>query len=400
MRSKVSIVRSRNCRTSAQIHNNRGNALLDLNRLNEALASFDAALARIPNYAAALVNRGNALRSLHRAEEALASFERAIAIEPELAEAHWNKGLLCLSLGDFEAGWRGYEWRWRRDNAPSREFAQPQWRGEDLHGKTILLHAEQGFGDTIQFLRYVPMVAGLGAKIILELPDSLVPLLDTIDGVVAIVSRDQAHPPFDLHCPLLSLAVTFGTTLATIPAPLPNLRAPAERIEKWRARLPRNEAHRIGIVWSGKPTHNNDHNRSIALARLAPLLSMPGFKFISLQSEIRDADLPLLAKLPALLRLEEEIADFADTAAVIAELDLVIAVDTAVAHLAGSLGKPVWILLPYVLDWRWMLDREDSPWYPSARLFRQTVIGDWDSVIARLGQELARAAKTDCAAAR
>ena len=181
---------------------------------------------------------------------------------------------------------------------------------------------------------------------------------------------------------------------------MPNLRAPAERIEKWRARLPRNEARRIGLVWSGKPTHNNDHNRSIALARLAPLLSMPGFEFVSLQSEIRDADLPLLAKLPALLRLEDELADFADTAAVIAELDLVIAVDTAVAHLAGSLGKPVWILLPYVLDWRWMLDREDSPWYPSARLFRQTALGDWDSVIARLGQELARAAKTDCAAAR
>ncbi len=383
-----------------QAHNNRGNALLDLNRPADALASFDAALARKPDYADALVNRGNALGSLNRAAEALASFERAISIDPDLAEAHWNKGLLCLSLGDFAAGWRGYEWRHRRADAVPRDFAQPQWRGEDLRGKTILLHAEQGFGDTIQFVRYLPMVAGLGGKIILEVPDSLMPLLGAVEGVAALVSRADALPGFDLHCPLLSLPLAFGTTLTTIPAPAQYLRVPTERIEKWRARLTGAAAPRIGLVWSGKPTHMNDHNRSIALARLAPLLAVPGCQFVSLQREYREADLATLDNFPALLRLEHELADFADTAAAVAQLDLVIAVDSAVAHLAGAMGKPVWILLPRVPDWRWMLDREDTPWYPSARLFRQPAIDDWDSAIARLAGELAGIAKTGRAASR
>jgi tetratricopeptide (TPR) repeat protein len=374
----------------AEAHNNRGNALLDLNRTDDALASFEQALARKPDYPDALVNRGNALRDLNRDDEALASFDRALALSPQMAEAHWNKALLQLSRGEYEAGWPGYEWRWRRGGAVPRDFAQPQWRGETLTGKTILLHAEQGFGDTVQFARYVPMVAGLGAKIILEVPDRLQPLLNGIDGVVALVSRGDALPTFDLHCPLLSLPFVFGTTLATIPAPVPYLRAPAARIEAWRARLPQTGKPRVGIVWSGKSSHNNDHNRSIALSRLAPLMAVPGIEFVSLQREYRDADRVALGNFPALLRLDETLADFADTAAVVAQLDLVIAVDTAVAHLAGALDKPVWILLPYVVDWRWLLGRDDSPWYPSARLFRQPQIGDWDSVITRLASRLAQ----------
>ncbi len=375
----------------AEAYNNRGNAQLELNRPSAALADYERALALRPDDVDALVNRGSALRYLNRTDDAIESFDRAIALSPELAEAHWNRALTCLSVGNFEQGWRGHEWRWRRNTAEMapRDFAQPQWRGEDLEGKTILLHAEQGFGDTIQFIRYLPMVVAKGGKVVLEIPGDLMPLVGQIDGVVAMASRGQALPPFDLHCPLLSLPLAFGTTLATVPAPIAYLRAPPERVAQWRASLPRGEAPRIGLVWSGKPSHRNDHNRSIPLARLSPLLLKPGFQFVSLQKDVRDADQEALRKFPALIRFGDALADFADTAAVVAALDLVITVDTAVAHLAGAMGKPVWILLPAIGDWRWLLDREDSPWYPSARLFRQPHIGDWGSVMARLTRELA-----------
>jgi tetratricopeptide (TPR) repeat protein len=375
-----------------EAHNNRGNALLDLNRPAEALVNYESAIAHKPS-AFALVNRGSALRYLGRIEEALDSFDRAIALEPDLAEAHWNKALLCLSLGDFQQGWPGYEWRWRgaTDLTP-RDFTQPQWRGEDLTGKTILLHAEQGFGDSIQFVRYVPMVAAKGGSIVLELPDSLMPLVGKIDGVIGMYRRGDVLPAFDVHCPLLSLPLAFGTTLETIPAWVPYLHAPAERIEPWRTRFASFGEPRIGLVWSGKPTHKNDHNRSIALSRLEPLISVPGAHFVSLQCEYRDADLPILDRLPV-LRIEDALTDFAATAAAIAELDLVIAVDTAVAHLAGAMGKPLWLLLSYIQDWRWLCQGTDSPWYPSARLFRQPHIGEWDGVIAHVAQGLAEFSK-------
>lgn len=387
----------------ADAHNNRGLALLELNRPDEALTSLERALALKPDYTDALINRGNALRDLNRSREAIESYDTALALKPDLADGHWNKALEQLLLGDFAQGFANYEWRWRRADAVPRGFTQPQWRGEDLRGRTILLHAEQGFGDTLQFVRYVPMVAAKGGNVILEGPDGLLPLLAGIEGVAARVSRGAPLPPFDLHCPLMSLPLAFGTTLATVPAAVPYLRVPAARAEQWRGRLPRRGVPRVGLVWSGRPTHRNDHNRSIALARLEPVLARPGVQFISLQREIRDADRPALAKFPTVLRLEEELADFADTAAVVDALDLTIAVDTAVAHVAGALGKPVWVLLPSIPDWRWMLHRDDSPWYPSARLFRQKRIGDWDGAIARLAaeleRELANAAKTGHAAA-
>jgi tetratricopeptide (TPR) repeat protein len=387
----------------ADAHNNRGLVLLELNRPDEALPSFDRALALKPGYTDALINRGNAMRDLKRAGEAIECYDAALAINPDLADGHWNKALEQLLTGQFEQGFANYEWRWKRAGTVARDFAQPQWRGEDLTGKIILLHAEQGFGDIIQFVRYAPMVAARGATVILEGPDALLQLLSGIEGVTALVSRGAPLPPFDLHCPLMSLPLAFGTTLATVPAALPYLRVPPASSEKWQGRLPRSGLPRVGLVWSGTATHKNDHNRSFPLERLAPLLAKPGMQFVSLQRELRDADAPALAAFPALLRLETDLADFADTAAVIAELDLVIAVDTAVAHLAGALGKPVWILLAHVQDWRWLLDREDSPWYPSARLFRQPQIGDWDSVIGRLAgeldRELASAAKNGHAAA-
>jgi tetratricopeptide (TPR) repeat protein len=382
---------------AAEIHNNRGNALLDLNQPEEALASFDRALTLKPGYTEASVNRANALRDLNRSQEAIASCDAALAINPELAEAHWNKSLEQLLLGDFAQGFANYEWRWKRAGTAPRDFGVPQWRGADIKGKTTLLHAEQGFGDTIQFVRYVPMLAARGAKVVLEVPDSLRPLLGKLDGVIAMISRGQPHPAIDLHCPLMSLPFAFGTTLETVPTATPYLHAPADRVDAWRAKLPASGKLRVGLVWSGKPSHRNDHNRSIAFERLTPLLAQSseqdGVDFVSLQHEVRDADKAALST-SAVLRPDLESADFADTAAVIETLDLVIAVDTAVAHLAGSMGKPLWLLLPFSPDWRWMLDRDDSPWYPCARLFRQPKIADWDSVILRLREALASEAST------
>jgi hypothetical protein len=237
------------------------------------------------------------------------------------------------------------------------------------------------------------MVARKGCKVVLELPDSLMPLIAETDGLVSMHRRGDALPAFDVHCPLMSLPLAFGTTAATIPASVPYLRTPAGRVDAWRARLAHIGKPRVGLVWSGKPSHKNDHNRSIALSRLEPLLAVPGVSFVSLQREYRETELPALAQLP-ILRLDESLTDFADTAAVIGELDLVIAVDTAVAHLVGALGRPLWLLLSHIQDWRWMHERADSPWYPSARLFRQSEIGDWDRVIAAVAQELTAFAKT------
>jgi hypothetical protein len=237
------------------------------------------------------------------------------------------------------------------------------------------------------------MVAGKGAKIILELPDSLVPLIEKTDGVIGMFRRGEMLPEFDVHCPLMSLALAFDTTLETIPARVPYLRAPPDRAEQWRARFSHMGRPRVGLVWSGKPSHKNDHNRSIPLSSLEALTAVAGAKFVSLQREYRESDLQVLDRLP-ILRIDGALTDFAETAAAIDELDLVIAVDTAVAHLAGAMGKPLWLLLSHIQDWRWLCRRTDSPWYPSARLFRQPQIGEWDSVIARVASELAEFAKT------
>jgi len=373
----------------AEAYNNRGNTELELNRLSEALTDYDRALSIRPDFADALVNRGDALHHLGRDREAIASFDRAIALNPQLAEAHWNKALACLAMGDYAHGFEGYEWRWKREGElKPRDFAQPQWRGEDLNGKTILLHAEQGFGDTIQFIRFLPMVAAKGSKVVLEIPDDLRPLIERTGAVAAFARRGDRLPPFDVHCPLMSLAGAFGTTLDTIPAPIPYLSAPPDRIERWRERLAGLPGRRVGLVWSGKPTHKNDHNRSIPLSLLTPLFAQGGIAFVSLQKDYRDADRAALARAP-LLRLDASLLDFADTAAAISSLDLVIAVDTAVAHLVGAMGKPLWLLLPAVGDWRWLTGRNDSPWYPTARLFRQPRPGDWPGVISGVARELA-----------
>jgi tetratricopeptide (TPR) repeat protein len=370
--------------------NNRATALQHLNRFAEAVASYDRVLALKPDYVEAHSNRGNALHQLNRHDEALASYAKALALRPDHATAHWNGSLARLVCGDFERGWRAYEWRWKTPAmSPPRSFSQPLWKGEaDLAGRTILLHAEQGLGDTIQFCRYVPMVAARGARVVLEVQPPLKPLLESLGGVRQAIARSEPLPQFDYHCPLLSLPLAFATRLETVPAAVPYLAAPPERAALWATRLGPKAGPRVGIAWAGRATNWNDRNRSIGLAPFLAL-AIPGVTLVSLQKQSRPPDRELLAAQPHIRRLGEEFTDFADTAAVIAELDLVISVDTAVAHLAGAMGKPVFILLPYAPDWRWLLERSDSPWYPTARLFRQPRLGDWDSVIAEVRAALA-----------
>jgi hypothetical protein len=270
-----------------------------------------------------------------------------------------------------------------------RPFCAPPWLGDEpVAGKTVLLHAEQGFGDTIQFIRYAPLLVGRGAKVICEVQPELQPLLSQLTDVTVIASGG-ARPAFDLHAPLLSLPLAFATRIETIPSAFPYITAPADRVAYWRTRLPPGQP-RAGFVWSGSSTHKNDRNRSIELAQLAALFDNPPLQSFSLQTELRDADRDVLGGLPNLVHLGDEIGGFADTAAIISLLDGVISVDTAMAHLAGALGKPVVILLPYAADFRWMRERSDTPWYPTARLMRQPAFGDWDSVVARLSEEFQR----------
>jgi len=368
---------------------NRGNTLLRFNRPADALASYDGALALTPGHPQILTNRGHALRRLDRPHEALADLEAALTKAPEFPEAQFELALAHLTLGDFEAGWKAYEWRWKTGAFANkrRSFRQPLWLGDvSLMAKTILLHAEQGFGDTIQFIRYARLVADRGARVICEVQPELVSLLSQLEGV-EITAKGEALPHFDLHCPLLSLPLAFRTELSTVPAEVPYLVAPAARLAYWRDRLPAGK-QRAGFVWSGSSAHKNDANRSIPLARLAPFLESLPLACVSLQREMCDADRDTLRRLPNLSDPGPKLRDFSDTAAVISLLDVVVSVDTSVAHLAGAMGKPVVILLPHAADFRWLRASPDTPWYPTAKLVRQPAFGDWDSVIAGLAEEL------------
>lgn len=328
---------------------NRGNALRDLARHAEALASYDAAIAIRPNFAEAYYNRGVALEDLQHYGEALESYDRAIALDPAHANAHASKSYIKLRLGDFAAGWPLYEWRWHSGNftTPRRDFPQPLWRGAEIPpGQTILLHAEQGWGDTIQFCRYAPLVAARGARVVAEVPRPLARLLAGLAGVEAIVAEGDPLPAFDLHCPLMSLPGLFGTTVETIPASVPYLAAELARVALWRARLPPGDL-RIGIHWQGNPSGKVDRGRSAPLANFAPLALVPGVRLISLQ---KYHGLDQLDRLPAGMTVETLGPDFdagpgafLDTAAVMTSLDLVISTDTAIVHLAGALGRPVWV---------------------------------------------------------
>lgn len=363
--------------------------LIELNHYHLALLALDRALALDPTSAVAWYNRGLALSRLKRCQEGLHANLEAIARQPDYADAHWHVGLNALLLGDFDQGWNHYEWRWKRTGADRKRYADhPLWTGQDVAGKTVLLHAEQGMGDTLQFCRYAPMVAARGGRVLLEVYPAVAALCSGLSGVAEVLpqSQDDGAVEFDYHAPLLSLPHIFGPTLDAIPTAVPYLRAPLRRRQFWQERLGPRTKPRIGLVWSGNPKHRLDHERSIPLEHLAPLLT-PEFQWISLQREVRDRDSASMERF-GLTHFGEKLRDFADTAAVIEQLDLVISVDTAVAHLAGAMGMSVWIMLHYNPDWRWMLDRADSPWYPSVRLFRQPIRNDWSSVITTIGNLL------------
>jgi tetratricopeptide (TPR) repeat protein len=366
----------------------RGNVFSDLKRYEEAFAAYDKALALKPDLAEAWIGRGNVFYSLNRDEEALTCYDKAISLKKDLSDGYWNKSLLKLSLGNFEEGWALYEWRWksRYFTSPVRGFSQKLWLGnDDIAGKTILVHSEQGFGDTIQFYRYISKLKSLDCKIIFETQAPLVSLIKAQKNSCQIISQGKALPNFDVHCPLLSLPFAFKTTLATIPASIPYLAPAHEKIELWRTKLGNKSKPRIGLAWSGRLLP--DFRRSMPLKLLIPIIGAAA-EWHSLQKDVRESDHGSLNSSLAIIDHAASLNDFSDTAALIAELDLVISIDTAVAHLAGALGKPVLILLPFHPDFRWLRDREDSPWYPTAKLFRQTRDGDWGGVIDRILQEI------------
>jgi tetratricopeptide (TPR) repeat protein len=371
-----------------EYHRGRALALMAANRLADALASCDTAITLRPDSAACHVVRGHALRRLNRYDEALTAFDRAIEIEPESGDAWYPKALLLLSMGRYKEGWALHEWRWFSTNFPQPEhlFPQPIWDGSPLDGRTLLIRAEQGLGDAIQFYRFVNEVCRQGPVALLVSP-RLARLFAAQPGAPLIATGPASLPHFDLHCPLLSLPYLLETELETIPA-APYLRADPNLTAAWRERLPAADGQpRIGIVWAGNSQHAEDFNRSMTLATMLSMLDPglgPGATIISLQMNMPDSDRDTLRGAPDIIDLSENLESFADTAAVISQLDLVISVDTAVAHLAGALGVPVWILLPTAADWRWLTGRGDSPWYPSARLFRQEQPGDWSGVASQV----------------
>jgi tetratricopeptide (TPR) repeat protein len=375
---------------NAAAHNNYGRVLAQRDELAAAAEHFRQAIALQPHAVDASINLGNALLEQGDPRAAQESYERALAIDPAHDSAHWNDGLALLVQGDLAAGFR----HWRRNVAAAKRFAAPQWRGEPLDGATIFVHAEQGFGDAIHFARYVPLIAARGGRVILEAPVELHRLFAAMPGVEQVIAFGDARPDFSWQCPLLSLPLAFGTTLATVPNETPYLAADRDTVAEWRRRLAGPEL-KVGLVWAGRPEHKRDRHRSLPLAALAPLAEIPNVAFYALQ---KGAAIGQAETAPAGMRIEilsPLLGDFADTAAAIMALDVVVTVDTSVAHLAGALGKPVWILLPYAPDWRWLEARGDSPWYPTARLFRQDSSRRWAPAIAEVAAELRALAAPD-----
>ena len=373
----------------ATILNKRANALLELDRPEDALDGYNRALELLPTNASLLFNRANVLQKLARMDEAVADYDRALELRPDLAEAKMERSHCRLATGDFERGFREYESRW--ETAQLRQVrsgsSQPLWLGkENLAKKTILLWAEQGYGDTIQFLRYVPLVARIAGATVLRVPAGLQSLAKSLGCRVSVISTGDALPAHDFHCPLMSLPLALDSKLETIPADIPYLSAQSEQVEKWRIRLGARSRPRIGLAWAGRRREPVNHTRDMRLELFDPLIRLDA-DIISLQKEVPDEDRPVLESIGQIARPGEELSDFAETAALIENLDMVISVDSVIAHLAGALGKPVWIMLRYSGEWRWLLDRSDSPWYPTARLFRQKVPGDWAGVVADIVRE-------------
>lgn len=374
-------------------HSNLGLALAKSDDLEAALIHSRRAIEIAPRYAEGHANLALVLSDMGMIDAAMESGRTAVALKPDYAQAHFNLSLVLLSKGDFRIGWQEYEWRWKgavKELQP-RKFTKPQWQGEDLSGKTLLLHAEQGLGDTLQFVRYAPVLASRGARVVLAVPKELVALLRSVPRLASVVGGGERLPSFDFHLPLMSVPSILGTTEETIPADIPYLSPDPERVAAWQERLG-GDGLKVGVVWQGRPNMKIDKGRSIPLAAFAPLAAISTVRLISLQKK---HGLTQLDDLPPGMRVEtlgpnfDEGPDaFLDTAAVMANLDLIVTSDTSAAHLAGALGRPVWIALKRTAEWRWLLDREDSPWYPTARLFRQREAGDWSGVFERLAANL------------
>ena len=366
-------------------------------RDGEALAVYDKLLAINPRHVEALLGKGAALQNLTRFAEAVVVYDQVLAVDPHRADAHYSAATALLSMGDFQRGLAEYEWR--RSIVPGiasvvQPFREPIWLGESpLRDKTLLIHAEQGMGDVLYAVRYVSRLARQGARIVLQVHAALKPLLGGLEGAARVVARGVPLPAFDCHCPAMSLPYAMKTELATIPAEVPYILAPADSVSHWREGLPQRGKLRVGIVWCGNPAFKEDRRRSLKLAQIEPILATADVFFVSLNPGVGERERAAIAGRSNVLHLGNELRDFADTAAVIAQLDLVITSDTSVAHLAGAMGRPVWIMLGFAPDWRFAHDREQSSWYPTARLFRQNAPGDWAGVIERVRLEMTALAK-------
>ena len=369
---------------------NRGTALIELGRYAEALFAFDKVLAAAPQHLRAWTNRGRALQALNRHEEAIASFDKALAIDKNYGDAHFNAALSLLALGNFRRGFADYEWRWKRTGMTDarRGYRGRLWLGEyPIDRRTILLLAEQGLGDTIQFIRYAPLLAQMGANVVLEVQPELKALLSTVSGVASCHARGETLPAFDVYCPLGSLPLALKTETSSVPATLPYVRTDDAQIAKWRPALGGLPGKRVALTWAGHARHANDRNRSIDLKLLEPLFKCEGISFVSIQRDLRGDDAARLAQF-GITDFGPRLADMTDTAAVLALTDLLVSVDTSVVHLAGAMGREAWVMLPFMPDWRWTLTNERSPWYPTMRLFRQRAPGDWPNVIATVRDAL------------
>ena len=374
----------------AEAYSNKGNALKLLEKYDDAVKAYSKAIQLKPNYAEAYNNRGVIYKELSQMNLALKDLKKAISLKPDYPEANSTMGVTLLLTGNFSKGWEQYEWRWKDLSDPSviRSFKQPLWDGKkSLKGKSILLYSEQGLGDTIQFSRYILLIKALGAKVILETHKELLNIVGSIDSNITIILMGQTLPHFDFQCPLLSLPLKFGTGLKNIPSPNLYIWADKRIVPKWKKKIGSQKKPLIGLAWEGNPLHKNDYNRSILLAELIPHLPKK-YEYIGLQKDIRESNLKTLKRSSMIDNLIDNNVSMDDTAAIIENLDIVISVDTSVAHLSASMGKPTWILLPFVPDWRWLLNRNDSPWYKSVKLFRQEKRGNWELVFKDLNKKL------------
>jgi tetratricopeptide (TPR) repeat protein len=366
-----------------ETHGNRANVLRELNRFDEALAEYDTAIALKKDLRDAHNNRAICLAEMGRIDEAIAEFDEAQRIDPSFAEAPWNRSILLIMAGRDAEGWPDYELRWKRqefENTPD-PYGKAPWLGErDIAGKVLMITAEQGIGDTLQMLRYIPLLADKGIKVVAAVQNALVELTQGVPGVWSVLGERQPIPHWDEYIPTMSLPLAFGGDQASYPRNVPYISVPAEAKARWAERLGPRTKPRIGLAWSGSRDHKNDRNRSVALSTIAPLLDLDA-EFISLQIDYREADLPLDARI---LDLKDEIKSFVDTAAIVEQVDLVISVDTSVAHVTGALGTPLWLLLPYMADFRWYREGDETLWYPSARLWRQGDDRVWPPVIERV----------------